>query len=96
MPRPRKTPLPVLAPMVTIAPRSIQLHTRTLLRAVSSDDRDAALEAAEGVANEHTAILEASGATILRVSAQTLCVERFTRWQVFVTIVYREAVNAVV
>lgn len=78
------------------APALVQLHTRTLLRAVSSDDRDAALEAAESVANEHTAILEAAGATILNVTTQVLCVERFTRWQVVIAVVYREAVNAVV
>lgn len=99
MPRPRKTqPLPDVPVIIgarQFVPPVSQLHTRTLIRAVASDDRDVAVEAAESVANECVGMLEASGATILSVATQALCMERFTRWQFIVTIVYREAVNVV-
>lgn len=95
MPRPRKTqpltPKPILN-MPAFAPTP---RTRTLIRAVANDDRDAAVEAAESVANECLAMLEASGATVLSVATQALCMERFTRWQFLITITYREAVNVV-
>ncbi len=92
MPRPRKIPLPAPIPvdMPRVAPRLVQPHTRVLIRAVTSDDRDVALEAAESLANERAAVLAAAGARICSISAQAVSVERFTRWQVIVTIVYQE------
>ena len=95
MPRPRKAqPLPhapVLGvPVFVAAPR-----TRVLIRAVADDHRDAVTEAAERAANECIAMLEASGSTILSVATQAVCVERFTRWQVVITIVYKESTSVV-
>lgn len=95
MPRPRKTQslphAPVLGtPVFVAAPR-----TRTLIRAVADDDRDVAITIAMPVANECLADLEASGATILSVATQMVYAERFTHWQVFVTVVYRESTNVV-
>lgn len=97
MPRPRKiqAPPPVVIGARQFMPPAAQLHTRTLIRAVANDDRDAAVEAAEGVANECVGMLEASGAIVLSIATQALCLDRYTRWQFLVTITYREAVSIV-
>lgn len=96
MPRPRKIPLPAPIPvgMPSVALRLVQPVTRVLIRAVASDDRDVALEAAESLANERAAALQGAGARICSIAVQTVCVERFTRWQVVVTIVYEGGANA--
>lgn len=102
MPRTRKTqpltPTPVVvdairASTALIAPTPTP-RTRTLIRAVAGDERDAALEAAESVINERAAALEAAGAQVISISTQVLYLERHTHWQVVVTIVYREGTNA--
>lgn len=88
MPRPRKIPLPPADTAKVAA--ALRPCTRVLLCGGDGDDRDTALEVAERLANERAAALEAAGAHIVSISTQALCVERYTRWQVAVTIVYRE------